>query len=83
MSVAERVVLPPKVPLAGSTASVVAEVPLESVKQTLTLEIDGVTEPLFVDRNASYLMYRIPSNWLRLAPLVVKNVPAVPSGRRS
>ncbi len=55
MSVAERVVLPPKVPLAGSTASVVAEVPLVWVKQTLTLEIDGVTEPLFVDRNASYL----------------------------
>ena len=55
VSVAERVVLPPKVPLAGSTASVVAELALVSVKQTLTLEIDGVTEPLFVDRNASYL----------------------------
>ena len=33
-----------------------------------------------VDRNASYSRYRKPSNWLRSAPLVVKNVSGVPSG---
>src|SRR6185295_7261897 len=27
-----------------------------------------------------YFRYRLPSNWSRLAPLVVKNVPAVVSG---
>jgi hypothetical protein len=80
VSVAERLVVPPNVPVAGSTARVVNVADEESLKQTLTLESDGVTEPLFVDRKASYLTYRIPSNWLRLAPLVVKNVFAVPSG---
>src|SRR5690242_14577698 len=52
--VAERLVVPPNVPVAGSTASVVAVAVDASTKQTLTLEIDGVTAPLFVDRNALY-----------------------------
>src|SRR5256885_10318977 len=77
--VAETLAVPPNVPVAGSTASVVAEADEVSLKQTLTLESEGVTEPLFVDRKALYLTYRITSNWHRLAPLV-KNVFAVPSG---
>ena len=54
VSVAERLVVPPNVPAAGSSASVVA-VAEASAKQTLTLDSDGVTEPLFVDRKALYL----------------------------
>ena len=80
VSVAARVAVPPNVPVAGATESVVAAEEEVSVKQVLTLESDGVTEALFVDRNALYSTYRIPSNWPRLAPLVVKNVLAVPSG---
>jgi hypothetical protein len=52
--VAESVVVPPKVPLAGLAARLVALVGRTSWKQTWTLEIEGVTEPLVVDRNASY-----------------------------
>lgn len=33
-----------------------------------------------MDKCARYLRYRLPSNWLREAPLEVKNVPSVPSG---
>ena len=54
--------------------------PATSWKQTATDDSAGVTEPLVVERYALYLRYRKPLNWLRLAPLVVKNVPAVPSG---
>ena len=42
-------------PVAGSTARFVAPVAAVSWKQTLTLESDGVTEPLLVDRIALYL----------------------------
>ena len=49
--VAETLAVPPNVPVAGSTASVVAEADEVSLKQTLTLESEGVTEPLFVDRD--------------------------------
>jgi hypothetical protein len=55
VSVAERLVLPPNVPVAGPTASVVAVADKLSLKQTLTLESDGVTELLLVARKASYL----------------------------
>src|SRR5262249_57108286 len=54
VSVAERLVVPPKVPVAGSTASVVALADGVSLKHTLTLESVGVTELLFVDRKALY-----------------------------
>jgi hypothetical protein len=55
VSVAERFVEPPNVPLAGSTASVVAIADEMSLKHALTLETDGVTELLFVDKEALYL----------------------------
>ena len=54
VNVAERFVVPPNVPVAGSTASVVAVADDASMKQTLTLESDGVTAALLVDRNALY-----------------------------
>ena len=47
--------MPPNVPVAGSTAMLVAAVAAASVKQTWTLESDGVTAPFVVDRNALYL----------------------------
>ena len=48
------VVVPPKVPVAGATARLVALVAAVSMKQTWTLESDGVTEPFVVVRNALY-----------------------------
>src|SRR5215471_14083425 len=78
--VADRFAVPPNVPDAGATARVVFAAPATSVKQTCTLEIDGVTDEFVVARNALYSRYLNPLNWLRLAPLVVKNVAAVPSG---
>src|SRR5258706_13580899 len=50
------------------------------VKQTVTSLTVGVTAPFVVERYALYSRYRVPLNWLRDAPLVVKNVAAVPSG---
>src|SRR6185503_2761812 len=55
VSVAERLVVPPNVPVAEPTASVVAAAEDVSVKQTLALESDGVTELLLVVRKALYL----------------------------
>src|SRR5215471_5920686 len=78
--VADKLAVPPNVPEAGATARVVFAAPATSVKQTCTLEIDGVTDEFVVARKALYSRYLNPLNWLRLAPLVVKNVAAVPSG---
>ena len=52
VSVAERFVVPPKVPVAGATARAVTVEFAVSTKQTVTDESDGVTAPLEVDRNA-------------------------------
>jgi hypothetical protein len=54
VSVAESVVVPPNVPVAGATATFVPLVGAVSWKQTWTLERDGVTLPLFVERTALY-----------------------------
>src|SRR3954451_10972857 len=54
VSVAESVVVPPNVPVAGATARLVGLVGATSVKQTCTLESVGVTAPFVVDRNALY-----------------------------
>ena len=55
VSVADSVVVPPNVPVAGLTASVVERVAATSMKQTWTVESDGVTGRCVVDRNALYL----------------------------
>ena len=55
VSVAESVVVPPNVPVAGAAARLVALVAAVSVKQTCTLESDGVTAPFVVVRIALYL----------------------------
>src|SRR5919204_5221130 len=52
VSVADRVVAPPYVPLAGDTARPVASAPPTSSKQTPTLESAGVIELLVVERIA-------------------------------
>jgi hypothetical protein len=52
VSVAERFVVPPNVPVAGATARLVGLVPATLLKHTWTDETDGVTAPLEVDRNA-------------------------------
>src|SRR3954462_8445353 len=54
VSVAERVVVPPHVPVAGATARLVGLGGATSVKQTCTLDSGGVTAPGGVDRNALY-----------------------------
>ena len=46
--------MPPNVPVAGATVSVVALVAATSLKQTCTLESVGVTAPFVVDRIALY-----------------------------
>ena len=54
VSVAESVVVPPNVPVAGAAARLVALVPATSLKQTCTLESVGVTAPFVVERIALY-----------------------------
>ena len=54
VSVAESVVVPPNVPVAGAAARLVALVPATSLKQTCTLESVGVTAPFVVVRIALY-----------------------------
>jgi hypothetical protein len=51
--VAVRLVVPPYVPVAGETATLVAVVPPTSLKQTPTLDSDGVALVLLVERNAA------------------------------
>ena len=52
---AEASVVPPKVPVAGATARLVALVAAVSTKQTWTLESDGVTTLFVVVSVALYL----------------------------
>src|SRR6476661_6076128 len=51
---------------------------LTTEKQVVTSLTAGVAVMLVVERYALYLRYRLPLNWPRDAPLVVKNVAAVP-----
>jgi len=53
VSVAVRVAVPPKVPVASVATVLVACAPATSLKQTCTLESEGVTLELDVLRNAS------------------------------
>jgi hypothetical protein len=50
------------------------------VKHVVTSFSVGVTELLLVVKNARYLRYLCPLNCASETPLVVKKVPAVPSG---
>ena len=63
--VAERVVVPPYLPLAEAGASVVAAAFETSWKHVWTDERDGVAVGFELDRNASYRRYRSPLNSLR------------------
>jgi len=64
----------------GVVIGVGVGVPDTSLKQTVTSFSVGVTVLSVVLRKAWYLKKRKPLNWASEAPLVVKNVPAVPSG---
>src|SRR5438445_9128820 len=77
LRVADRSVVPPYTPAAGSAASVVADA--TSSKQTVTSLSVGVFDATEVLSTARYFRYRLPLNCASEAPLA-KNVAPVPSG---
>src|SRR5215831_9206282 len=76
VNLADRLTVPPNVPVAGPTVSTDTTV---LARQTVTSFRAGVTVPLLVVRVAWYFRYLSPLNCASDAPLL-KNVPAVLSG---